>query len=165
MNRNKICPECRVEYMPHIEKCADCGASLLLHEEYARTLEERKRLAEKAIANAVVVRKGDLKWLTELYNVLIDSGIPCAVISEPGCSTYRCGSKLLLIVASENLDKAQERIAEYFREMHPELQASYELTQQGKCPACGSPVGSGDVECSDCGLTLVLIEEEDQEKD
>jgi hypothetical protein len=164
MNRNKICPDCEVEYLPHIEKCADCGRVLLLHEEHRRAQEDRKRLAAKAIENAVVVRKGDLKWLGELSNVLIDAGIPCAVTSEDGCNKGHCRDKFLLVVAAEDLARAQERVEEYFRELHPELRASHELAKQGKCPACGSPVGAGATECPDCGLMLVIIEEEKQEE-
>ena len=84
MNRNKICPECEVEYMPHVERCADCGAVLLSHEELRQAQEEKKRLMEQAVENAAVVREGDLKWLGELYNVLIDAGIPCTVFSDAG---------------------------------------------------------------------------------
>ena len=164
MNRNKICPACEVEYLPHIEICADCGAVLLLHEEHKRAKDERKRLAAKAIENAAVVRKGDLKWLGELSNVLIDAGIPCSVTSEAGCNKGHCRDKFLLIADRGDLARAQERIEEYFRELHPELRASHELAKQGKCPACGSPVGADDTECSDCGLMLVVIEEEKQEE-
>jgi len=161
MNRNKICPECEVEYMPHIERCADCGAVLLLHEEHRQAQEEKKRLMEQAVENAAVVREGDLKWLGELYNVLIDAGIPCTVISDAGCNKGCCGDKCRLIVSKEDLEKAEERVAEYYRKIHPELQASHELTSQGKCPACGSPVDANDTECSDCGLMLVIIGEEE----
>ena len=164
MNRNKICPVCEVEYLPHIEKCADCGAVLLLHEEHKKTREERKRLAAKAIENAAVVRKGDLKWLGELSDVLIDAGIPCTVASEAGCNKGHCRDQFLLVVAAGDLERAQERIEEYFRELHPELRDSHELAKQGKCPACGSPVGADANECSDCGLMLVVIEEEKQEE-
>jgi len=69
-----------------------------------------------------------------------------------------------LIVSTEDLEMAQERVAEYYREIHPELRAS-ELVSQGKCPACGSAVGADDNECSDCGLTLVIIEEENREEE
>jgi hypothetical protein len=164
MNRNKICPECEIEYMPHIEKCADCGAVLLLREEHMQAQEEKKRLMAKAVENAAVVREGELKWLGELYNALIGSGIPCTVVSNLGCNKGRCSDKCKLIVSKEDLERAEERIAEYYREIHPELRASHELISQGKCPACGSPVDAGDTECSDCGLTLLLIEEEDQEE-
>jgi hypothetical protein len=160
MNRNKICPACEVEYLPHIEKCADCGAALLLREEHARVQSERARLTAKAIEDAVVVREGDLKWLRELYRILIDAGIPCTVIADAGCNKGCCGAKCQLIVSAEDHERAQERITEYFMEMHPELRVSNELLSQGKCPGCSSPVGAGDIECPDCGLTLLLIEEE-----
>jgi hypothetical protein len=164
MNRNKICPDCEVEYLPHIEKCADCGKVLLLHEEHRQAREEKKRLAAKAIENSVVVREGDLKWMGELYNVLINAGIPCTVTSDAGCKKG-CRPKCMLIVSKDDFERAQESIAEYYMEIHPELRASNELISQGRCPACGSPVGTGDKECSDCGLMLVIVEEENQKEE
>jgi hypothetical protein len=165
MNQNKICPNCEIEYLLHIEKCADCGAVLLLHDKHRQAQEEKKRLMAKAIEKAAVVREGDLKWLGKLYDVLIDAGIPCTVISDAGCKKGCCSNKCQLIVSTEDIERAQERVAEYYMEIHPELRASNELISQGKCPACGSPVGAGDNECSDCGLTLVIIEEENQEEE
>jgi hypothetical protein len=162
MNRNKICPDCEIEYLPHIEKCADCGAVLLLHNEHRQAQEEKKRLMAKAIENAAVVREGDLKWLGKLYNVLIDAGIPCTVISDAGCKKGCCGNKCRLMVSAEDIERARERVEEYYMEIDPELRAANELISQGKCPACGSPVAAGVNECSDCGLTLVIIEEENQ---
>ena len=165
MNRNKICPDCEIEYMPHIEKCADCGAMLLLREEHRQAQEEKNWLMAKAIEKVAVVREGDLKWLGKLYDVLIDAGIPCTVISDAGCKKGCCSNKCQLIVSTEDIERAQERVAEYYMGIHPELRASNELISQGKCPACGSPVGAGDNECADCGLTLVIIEEEKQEEE
>jgi hypothetical protein len=165
MNRNKICPDCEIEYLPHIEKCADCGAALLLLEEHRQAQEEKKRLMAKAIEKAAVVREGDLKWLGKLYDVLIDAGIPCAVISDAGCNKGCCSNKCRLMVSAEDLERARERVEEYYMEIHPELRAANELISQGKCPACGSPVAAGDKECSDCGLTLVIIEGESQEEE
>jgi hypothetical protein len=120
-------------------------------------------VAAQTIENAIVVRKGDLKWLGELYNALIDVGMPCTVIPDNACNKGCCGKQYQLIVSPEDLERAQERIAEYFMEIHPELRASNELLKQGKCPACGSPVGTSDNKCSDCGLMLVVIEDESQE--
>ena len=159
MNRNKICPECKSEYLPHIEKCADCGALLLLPEELGKAQEEKKRLMEKAVENEAVVREGDLDWMSELYAVLIDSGIPCTVRSDAGCKKG-CHGTCRLVVSREDVERAQERIEEYFMEMHPEIRASREMVSEGRCPACGSPVGASDRECPDCGLPLVIIEEE-----
>jgi len=160
MSRNRICPECGTEYLPHIEKCADCGAVLLLPEELEKAREEKKRLMGKTLEHEVVVREGDLNWMSELYAVLIDSGIPCTVRSDAGCRKGRCGDKCRLVVAPEDSERAQERIEEYFMEVHPEIRASRELVREGKCPACGSPVGADARDCPDCGLPLVIIEEE-----
>ena len=161
MNRNKICPACRTEYLPNIEKCADCGADLLFSEEYAKVQEETKRLEEKAIDAAVVVREGDRKWLKELHDVLIDAGIPCMVTTDPGCSKDHCGNKWRLLVSEGDLENAKACIEEYFAEIHPEMRASNELASRGKCPACGFPVGASAVECPDCGLAFVIGDEEE----
>ena len=50
-----------------------------LPEENRNLQEERKRCKEEILANPVVIREGDLNWMTELYNALIDGGIPCAI--------------------------------------------------------------------------------------
>ena len=159
MQQIKICPDCATEYVAHIVNCADCGAVLLSPEENKMAKEEKKRLVNKALENAVVVREGDLKWVDELYNVLIDSGIPCSVHVDTGCNKGCCGNTCRLLVSSQDVERAHERIEEYFMEIHPEIQASHELVSRGKCPACGSPVGTDAVECPDCGLTLLIIEE------
>jgi hypothetical protein len=165
MNLNKICPVCQSEYLPHIERCADCGAVLLLPEEHRKAQEEKRRLMEKAVENEVVVREGDLDWLGELHRVLIDAGIACTVRSEPGCNKSCCGDKCRLVVSPEDFERAHEKIEEYFVEMHPEARASRELSGEGRCPACGAAVGPDDRECRDCGLTLIVTEEEREESD
>ncbi len=163
MNRNKICPDCGTEYLPHIEKCVDCGTVLLRPEELERAREEKERLMEKAVEKETVVREGDLNWMTELYTVLIGAGIPCTIRSDSGCKKS-CHGKCCLIVSREDYERAQERIEDYFMEMHPEIRASRELVSEGKCPACGSPVGADDRECPDCGLPLVIIQEEEGDR-
>lgn len=160
MNLNKICPSCKAEYYPHIEKCADCGAVLLSPEEHRRAQEERKRTEEKAVENAVVVREGDLNWMSELKTVLLDSGIPCMLHSDAGCRKGCCGDTWRLKVSPEDLERAQESIEEYLMELDPEFRTSKELIGQGKCPACGSPVGTDARDCPDCGLPLLIVEED-----
>jgi uncharacterized OB-fold protein len=161
MNPNRICPRCATEYLPHIEKCADCGAVLLLHEEYGKAQEEKKRTGEKTVEDRAVVREGDLDWLSELRTVLIDAGIPSAIHSDSGCGKSCCGDKCRLVVSPADLERAQERIEEYFMEVNPELRVSNELLREGKCPACGSPAGADARDCPDCGLPLIVEEEEE----
>jgi len=160
MNQNKICPDCQSEFLPHILKCSDCGAVLLLPEEHRKAQEERKRIEEQIVQNSVVVREGDLNWMTELRTALIDSGIPCTIHFDAGCKKGCCGDKCRLVVSSEDLERAQESIEAYLMEVTPEFRASKELISEGKCPACGSFVGTDERECRDCGLPLLIVEEE-----
>jgi len=160
MNLNRICPHCEAEFLPHIEKCADCGAVLLTFEEHRMAQEEKKRIKEKILENTVVVREGELDWMSELRTVLIDAGIPCTVHSDVGCKKGCCGAECQLLVSTEDFERARERIEEYYMEVSPEFRASRELLSAGKCPACGSPVGTDERECRDCGLPLLIVEEE-----
>lgn len=158
MSQIKVCPDCSTEYFPHIRNCADCGTVLVLPEEYKKTQEEKKRCMEKAVENRIVVREGDLDWLRELYTVLIDSGIPCVIRADSGCSKKSCRTTNQLLVSAHDAEKARERIEHYYAEVHPEIRVSNELASGGKCPACASPVGADAVTCPDCGLTLLIIE-------
>jgi len=160
MNRNKICPECETEYLPAIVSCADCGARLLLYEEYQNLRDKRTRLAEQSVQNSTVVRKGDLNWMEELRGVLVDSVIPCAIGLGDDCNKRSCSSEWLLLVDKAVAESAQARIEDYFAEIYPEMKASNELANQGKCPACGYSLKEGAAECPDCGLRLVVDEDE-----
>jgi hypothetical protein len=159
MTQIKICPDCNTEYFPHIENCADCGVVLLTPEELKGVQEEKKKCIEKIVDSAVAVREGDLKWLDELYHVLIDSGIPCTVNADTGCKKGCCGNPYRLLVSSGEAEQATLKIEEYCRKVHPELESSEKMLSQGKCPACASPVESGSIECPECGLTLLIIEQ------
>lgn len=158
MMQTKICPDCGAEYFAHIENCADCGTALLLPEERAKAQEEKKRCMDTTSENSVIVREGSLNWMDELSEVLINSGIPCVVKANDGCGKGCCGDTHHLMVSSEYAEKAIERIAVYYMELHPELKDSNEMINQGKCPACGYAAGADAVECPDCGLTLLIIE-------
>jgi hypothetical protein len=173
MSQVKLCPECHTEYYPHIERCADCGALLLSPEDYQAAKEvkqeEKKVQEQEEISNyegleapVVAVRQGSIKWIDELFSVLIDANINCLVNADDGCKKGGCGSTCRLLVSFKDFKKAHELIEEYCRQIHPEIEASEELFRQGKCPACGSPVGQGASECADCGLTLLIVEEQEK---
>ena len=155
---NKICPSCGAEYYPHIEKCADCGAVLITHEEHSRVIEERKRTEEQAVENAVKIMEGDLDWMSEIRTVLLDSGTPCMLRS---CGKGCCGTTCQLMVAPEDLERAQETIEEYLMDLDPDLRTAREMFGKGKCPACGSSIKPDDRDCPDCGLPLLIVGEED----
>lgn len=159
MNEYKICPSCSGEFYPHIEKCADCGVVLLTHEEHEKALLQRRLIEETAVKNAVAVREGDLDSIRTLETVLLDAGIPCMILSNTACGKGCCGDKWRLAVSPENLVRARDAVEEYHMELDPELRTSRERLDQGRCPACGSDVGPEALECPDCGLQLVIIED------
>ena len=158
MQQIKVCPDCATEYFSHIKDCADCGTLLLSPEENRKVQQEKERCMGQALEDQIVVREGELEWMKELYNVLIDAGIPCVINADAGCKKGCCGGRDRLFVSSRDLGRANERIDEYYVEIHPEMQASKDMSSQGKCPACGSQVDSDAAECSDCGLTLMIFE-------
>jgi rRNA maturation endonuclease Nob1 len=164
VSRNRICPECETEYLPHIEKCADCGSVLLLPEELIKAQEEKRRIRQKTVENTAIVREGDLDWLSELRAVLTDAGIPAAVRAASDCGQGCCGGSHRLVVTSDHRERAQERIEEYLMEINPELRASNELLREGKCPACASPVSDDARECPDCGLPLLILEDDEEQE-
>ena len=153
----KICPDCGTEYFSHIQNCADCGTVLLLPEENKKLQEEREKCGEEILDKPVVIREGDLQWLNELYNLLIDASIPCIINVDrckKGCSSH----PHQLLVSESDAEKANEVVEEYFMRLHPEIRASRDMREGGRCPACGSPVTSDTVECPDCGLRLLIID-------
>ena len=162
MNLNKICPDCNAEYLPHIVNCADCGADLVLPEELSKAQEEKMRLAEELVVDRAVVREGELDWLNELRAVLAEAEIPATIQSQASCGKGCCGDTFQLVVSSDDLEEAQQRIEEYFLIINPELNEASELIREGRCPARRSPVGSDAEECPDCGLPLLIVEDEEE---
>jgi hypothetical protein len=154
----KICPDCEIEYRSHVETCVDCGTALLHPEEHVRRKEEKRRCVEQALIDPVVVRQGEMKWIDELYQVLIESKVPCRVLADPSCGGNCRGGTWGLAVSRGDAERAVQRIEEYFIEVHPEAQVSQDRMSQGQCPACGSDVDPSAVECPDCGLTLLIVE-------
>ena len=157
MNLNKTCPECGAEYLPHIEKCADCSVIVLSAEECMKAQEERKRIEETAVDNSVKVLEGDLSWMSELRTVLLDAGIPCSLHSDAGCRKGCCGDTVQLKVSPQDLERSQKAIEEYLMELDPDLRMVKEMLGKGKCPACGSSIGRDARECEDCGLPLIIF--------
>jgi len=122
----------RSRVFPHVEKCADCGAALLLPEEFRKVQEERKRVEETTLANMVVVREGDMDWLRELREVLIDAGIPCAVQSDAGCKKAVAGLRAGWWSPQMTLERARGSNREYYMEVSPEFRHFERIAQRRK---------------------------------
>ena len=118
----KVCPDCGLEYRPHVESCVDCGTPLLDEAEHERRLEEMKHCREQTLVDPVVVRQNNLPHIDELYQVLIAAGIPCQAHENPamagggGCR----GAVWSLVVSGADAERAVRRIEDYQVELHPE---------------------------------------------
>jgi rRNA maturation endonuclease Nob1 len=160
MDQNKICPACGAECNPHIDNCADCGAVLLAFEKHLRAGEAEEMPAQTSMENKDVVLAGDLDWIRELHAVLMASGIAGSVESERAGRNGRLRSGCRLVVSPDDLERARKRIEEHLMEINPDLLISQELFGKNKCPACGAIFVRDARECADCGLPLVVIEED-----
>ncbi|MEW6599366.1 MAG: hypothetical protein AB1499_00195 [Nitrospirota bacterium] len=153
----KICPDCGTEYFAHIQNCADCGTALLLPEDNKNIQAKRQRCREEILDSPVIIREGDLEWLNELYNALIDASIPCVINVDrckKGCSSH----PYQLLVSESDASRANDIIEEHYMNVHPEARESENMRKEGRCPACGSPVNEETVECPNCGLRLLITE-------
>jgi len=142
-----------------VTECADCEVELMSPEQ----IKQKNKRAETSLslpdASEVIVREGEKEWIQELHHVLLESGISCRVSLDTGCASGTCETTHHLIVTKEDAAAAAIRIEDYYREMHPEISESETLAAEGKCPACGHPVGHDAKQCPDCELILLLEDE------
>ena len=103
------------------------------------------------------IDSGPMTRLRELSNVLTSSGIQSSIVAGP---PGMCSTDKALVVRSEEAEKAAAVVTEYWKRVHPELAEALDNADAGLCPACGATTGVDAKECNDCGLTLV-IEEQD----
>lgn len=103
------------------------------------------------------IDSGPMTRLRELSNVLTSSGIQSSIVAGP---PGMCSTDKALVVRAEEADKASDVVREYWKRVHPELAEALDNADAGLCPACGHSVGIDAKECSDCGLTLMVVEDE-----
>ncbi len=152
----KKCPECGTEYFAHVADCADCGVALALPEDLEKGALPGGRLTETPPEDLVAIREGSQEWIDELAHVLSSEGIPAKISLAPGCSAGTCGSRYVLAVTKEHAEAARKAVEAYFAEIHPEVEESRAMEDEGRCPACGTPVDERDAECRECGLVLKI---------
>jgi ribosomal protein L40E len=159
----KICSNCGAEYSVEAQICADCGGKLLFPEAYEKLFEPLTSDEE-----LVLIREAPPGYINELMGHMRKAGIRADVQSHaapPGtCSTRSCGPRVLfgLYVAKADEEAAKEVDRLHWLQGAPEGALSFRYTEQelqGVCPACGTTVPQGSVECPECGLAVGSIEE------
>ena len=141
----RVCVECGEEYRPEIVACADCGGRLEdRHEDEDRTalpapephdggLEPDAEFTESILHSEKAID------LTPEADRLVEAGIAFR-LRPARTAGYR------LLVAAPDRDRALALLGLLADEG---AQGS-----DGSCPACGTRLPAGVLECPECGLTV-----------
>jgi predicted amidophosphoribosyltransferase len=161
--RIKICASCGAEYAPDAQVCADCGGKLLFPEEYEKLFQPLTETDE-----LVLIRQAPIGYINELMEHMRKAGIRAGIAlhaQPPGtCSPRSCAPRTLfgLYVTKPDEAAAKEVDRLHWLQGAPEEGSSFRYTEQelqGVCPACGSAVPKGSMECPECGLAVGSIED------
>jgi predicted amidophosphoribosyltransferase len=148
----RYCPDCGEEYQPHMTRCIDCGSALkekLDGEsmEYAAPPEREPESSLPPGDYGRVAAGLSAQVVEPLVRVFVEAGIPVKVES--------IGYGLCLSVRGEDRSAV---VAILEREgvipIQPEATTPAVAAEGGPCPACGSNLEPGTVECPECGLLL-----------
>jgi len=176
----RYCPRCRSEFQMQVLECLDCGGPTDVRDdelpfEYPEADLPPRRPApeadedddeddedddeegptepEPAIpadAEVVMVRAASYDWILDLADALAPREIPVRIQKSPVNERYGLFVRLEDAEAAAAIDREV-----YLREEIPEM-------REGACPACGTNVPAGDLECSECGLILAVSEETEE---
>lgn len=149
----KTCPDCGGEYAPHGQVCAKCGKALVWVKEGKIPVPPPPE--DEA---GVCLREGRVGYIRELGEVLTTKRIGNSIrfhhaVPESGAA----GSVYGIYVSPDDLDAAKEAERVHWLKGAPEHATTYRYEEQelaGSCPACGTALPEGAVECPECGLTV-----------
>ena len=155
----KVCPACGAEFVPTVEVCYDCGATLVSRPESDLAAADRSaaqpgETGEPAadLDGMVVIETADLDWARELAERLAARGIG----SRFGSDCASCRPTLGVFVEPGDVAAAMEVARALYLEKVPEADgAALTLPSADTCPACGARVGEHADCCPDCGLALL----------
>lgn len=148
----KHCPECVEDYMPHIERCAECGAPLVARDDEA-PLEDEAQAVLPPGEYRVLVAAERAAELDPLVARLAHAGVPAKV------SVSRRGTGFELRVRDEERARAAELLRDLVGDVaqaEAELERHFDAERGGyaQCPACQTSLSAGAAECPECGLLL-----------
>ncbi len=112
------------------------------------------------MSEAIIVEEGSLVDLKRASKSLQSAGIRTALLPKdgPDCKVG-CGTKFLLCIPQEDLDKAREHLGAQWAKTsagHPDAHENVlDFSQPTMtCPACLTTFDTGPEECPDCGLYI-----------
>jgi hypothetical protein len=152
----RVCVECGEEYRPEIAACAECGGRLEdRNDDGERTVLPPAVPAETgpgpdAAFTDAVLHADRATDLTDDADRLLEAGIEFRLRPTPGAG-FR------VLVSAADRDRALGVLG---------LLADADATaRSGDCPACGTRIALGAVECPECGLVAGDDPEGDSEPD
>ncbi len=150
---SKVCPECRVEYVPTALECSDCRVPLV----DPAALPEAAEAGLPAASELTPIRVENGRWIQALATRLAEDGIAHRVEAAAAAPGRHSDPLFALFVRPEDEAPARAVDAEVLRREIPELAelrgADAERSEDA-CPACGSAVRADAAECPDCGLNF-----------
>jgi len=156
----KLCPECRVEYRPDAEICADCRVPLV-HVDAAPPEEGLGNFPPAAQLECV--RVAPVAWMEALARGLQERGVTLRVeraLAEDAPEGQRADvfghiAQLFgLYVRTEDLALARELDASIAAQLVPDEGEAMADGEVEACPACGTTLSADALECPDCGLSF-----------
>ncbi|MDX1649244.1 MAG: hypothetical protein R3263_05255 [Myxococcota bacterium] len=157
--RYRVCPSCRDEFVPTMERCPDCDVPLV-HEEELGPEEEAEEMPP--VSELACVRVAPVAWIRALSEGLQARGVPHRVQgatardAPEGKSAAAFGNVGLfgLWVFEEDLPAAEELDGTLAARLVPEEAPELDEDEEERCPACGAALAADTVECPDCGLAF-----------
>lgn len=157
--RYRVCPSCRDEFVPTMERCPDCGVPLVHEEELGPEEEAAEMPPVEALA---CVRVAPVPWIRALSEGLQERGVAHRVQgariedAPEGKSAAVFGNVSLfgLWVHEEDLAAAEELDGTLAARLVPEEAPELGEGEEETCPACGAALEADTVECPDCGLAF-----------
>ena len=150
---SKVCPACRVEYVPSALECSDCRVALV----DPAALPDPAEAGLSAASDLTPIRVENGRWIQALAACLDEAGIAHRVEAAAAPPGRHSGPLFALFVRPEDEAPARAVDAEVLRRELPELAelrgADVERGEDA-CPACGSAVRADAPECPDCGLNF-----------
>jgi hypothetical protein len=140
----RYCPDCGEEYQPHVTECVECGG--VLQDRRDGDVREPEPVLPPGEYEKVV--DGLTAATAErLVKRFIAAGLPVKVesVGYGLCLSARLEDRAAVLAILEGEGAVPRQ---------PDAEVPAVGTEGGACPACGTTVGAGTVECPDCGLLL-----------
>lgn len=165
----KLCPNCREEYLDHIERCVPCGTSLVSSIDElpsSHELLDKKTLLQ---SETVALMEGPLGQCREIEKILHKAKVSCAVYPVSlTCDSHNqptlgasCDMKYMVLIRPDDVSHAREALEGQF--LATVLKEGQGNVARGvinlddehiTCPACQETGPLHDGECPSCGLVL-----------